>query len=105
MTSVADRKLAARHLDVLYPSHFAYRHIGPRRADVDEMLELLGYDSLDSLHRRRGAGGDPAAPPAGTSARTERAGGAAGAPGPGRDEPGVPLLHRHGIRRLLHPAR
>ena len=34
-------------LDVLHPSHFAYRHIGPRRADVEEMLELLGYESLE----------------------------------------------------------
>ena len=43
------RKLSTPTLDVLYPSHFAYRHIGPRRADVDEMLEMLGYASLDSF--------------------------------------------------------
>ncbi|HEX7337551.1 MAG TPA: aminomethyl-transferring glycine dehydrogenase, partial [Gemmatimonadales bacterium] len=43
------RKLSAPTLDVLHPSHFAYRHIGPRRADVEEMLELLGYDSLESF--------------------------------------------------------
>ncbi len=49
MTSVLERKMMAQTPDVLYPSHFAYRHIGPRRADVDEMLELLGYDSLDAF--------------------------------------------------------
>ena len=41
--------MTAQTPDVLYPSHFAYRHIGPRRADVLEMLELLGYDSLDAF--------------------------------------------------------
>src|SRR4051812_20001019 len=49
MTSVLERKMTAQTPDVLYPSHFAYRHIGPRRADVHEMLELLGYDSLDAF--------------------------------------------------------
>src|SRR6476619_8340227 len=49
MTGVLGRKLSTPTLDVLHPSHFAYRHIGPRRADVDEMLELLGYESLESF--------------------------------------------------------
>ncbi|HET6798616.1 MAG TPA: aminomethyl-transferring glycine dehydrogenase [Gemmatimonadales bacterium] len=49
MTSVLGRKLSTPTLDVLHPSHFAYRHIGPRRSDVGEMLELLGYESLESL--------------------------------------------------------
>src|SRR5688500_8451536 len=49
MTSVLERKMTAQTPDVLYPSHFAYRHIGPRRADVDEMLQLLGYESLDAF--------------------------------------------------------
>src|ERR671914_2521752 len=49
MTSVLGRKLTTPTLDVLHPSHFAYRHIGPRRADVHEMLELLGYESLDAF--------------------------------------------------------
>ncbi|HKH82066.1 MAG TPA: glycine dehydrogenase (aminomethyl-transferring), partial [Gemmatimonadales bacterium] len=49
MTSVLERKMTAQTPDVLYPSHFAYRHIGPRRADVHEMLELLGYESLDAF--------------------------------------------------------
>src|SRR3954462_10411316 len=49
VTSILGRKLSTPTLDVLYPSHFAYRHIGPRRADVHEMLELLGYDSLDAF--------------------------------------------------------
>ncbi|HEU4680738.1 MAG TPA: glycine dehydrogenase (aminomethyl-transferring), partial [Gemmatimonadales bacterium] len=49
MTSVLGRKLSTPTLDVLHPSHFAYRHIGPRRADVDEMLDLLGYESLESF--------------------------------------------------------
>ncbi|HVD32156.1 MAG TPA: glycine dehydrogenase (aminomethyl-transferring), partial [Gemmatimonadales bacterium] len=49
MTSVLARKLSNPTLDVLHPSHFAYRHIGPRRADVDEMVELLGYESLESF--------------------------------------------------------
>ena len=49
MTSVVGRRLSTPTLDVLHPSHFAYRHIGPRRSDVEEMLELLGYDSLESF--------------------------------------------------------
>ena len=31
------------------PGHFAYRHIGPRREDVTEMLAVLGYESLDQF--------------------------------------------------------
>src|SRR3954468_17187873 len=49
MTSVLPRRTTTETLDVLHPSHFAYRHIGPRRADLEEMLELLGYSSLDSF--------------------------------------------------------
>src|SRR6185436_18269423 len=49
VTSILGRKLSTPTLDVLHPSHFAYRHIGPRRAEVEEMLELLGYESLDSF--------------------------------------------------------
>src|SRR6478609_5044358 len=49
MTSVLPRRTTTETLDVLHPSHFAYRHIGPRRADVDEMLELLGYETLESF--------------------------------------------------------
>src|SRR3982751_6479023 len=49
VTSILGRKLSTPTLDVLHPSHFAYRHIGPRRADVAEMLDLLGYSSLESF--------------------------------------------------------
>src|SRR3954465_7069581 len=49
VTSILGRKLSTPTLDVLHPSHFAYRHIGPRRADVEEMLDLLGYTSLESF--------------------------------------------------------
>jgi len=49
VTSIFGRKLSTPTLDVLHPSHFAYRHIGPRRADVEEMLDLLGYSSLESF--------------------------------------------------------
>src|ERR687892_1452007 len=49
MTSVLGRKLSTPTLDVLHPSHFAYRHIGPRRSDVEDMLELLGYPTLESF--------------------------------------------------------
>ena len=31
------------------PTHFASRHIGPRPTDVAEMLDVLGYPSLDAL--------------------------------------------------------
>src|SRR5699024_11146038 len=30
-------------------SKFAHRHLGPRESGVTEMLEALGYDSLDAL--------------------------------------------------------
>src|SRR5687767_6004360 len=36
-------------LHVLHPSHFAYRHIGPRRSDVGEMLAVLEYDSIEAF--------------------------------------------------------
>src|ERR687892_1687603 len=49
MTSVLGRRLSTPTLDVLHPSHFAYRHIGPRRADVGEMLAVLGYDSIEAF--------------------------------------------------------
>ncbi len=35
--------------EVMHPNHFAYRHIGPRKEDVVEMVKLLGYGSLDEL--------------------------------------------------------
>jgi glycine dehydrogenase len=47
MTTAVPPDLTSPASDVLHPGHFAYRHIGPRREDVAEMLELLGYDSLD----------------------------------------------------------
>ncbi len=34
---------------VMHPNHFAYRHIGPRQEDIDEMVELLGFASLDAF--------------------------------------------------------
>ncbi len=40
---------ATPELHVLHPSHFAYRHIGPRRSDVGEMLAVLGYDSIEAF--------------------------------------------------------
>jgi glycine dehydrogenase len=49
MTTVRPSPTASADLDVLYPSHFAYRHIGPRREDVAEMVETLGYASLDAF--------------------------------------------------------
>ena len=55
---------ATPELHVLHPSHFAYRHIGPRRSDVGEMLAVLGYDSIDAFIDAVVPGGDPAPPPA-----------------------------------------
>jgi glycine dehydrogenase len=49
MTTVRPSPTTSADLDVLYPSHFAYRHIGPRREDVAEMVETLGYPSLDAF--------------------------------------------------------
>ncbi|HEX6105276.1 MAG TPA: aminomethyl-transferring glycine dehydrogenase [Gemmatimonadales bacterium] len=47
MTTAIPADPATPRSDVLQPGHFAYRHIGPRREDVAEMLEQLGYESLD----------------------------------------------------------
>ncbi|HJX88051.1 MAG TPA: glycine dehydrogenase (aminomethyl-transferring), partial [Gemmatimonadales bacterium] len=49
MTTVRPSPTTSADLDVLYPSHFAYRHIGPRREDVAEMIETLGYSSVDAF--------------------------------------------------------
>jgi glycine dehydrogenase len=49
MTTVRPSPTTSADLDVLYPSHFAYRHIGPRREDVAEMVEILGFASLDAF--------------------------------------------------------
>jgi glycine dehydrogenase len=49
MTTVRQLPTTSADLDVLYPSHFAYRHIGPRREDVAEMIDTLGYPSLDAF--------------------------------------------------------
>ncbi len=41
-----------KDLDVLLPSDdFVPRHIGPRPADIESMLALLGYDDMDALVR------------------------------------------------------
>src|SRR4051812_35553160 len=34
---------------VMHPNHFAYRHIGPRQEDIDEMVASLGYPTLDAF--------------------------------------------------------
>jgi glycine dehydrogenase len=49
MTTAIPADPATPRADVLQPGHFAYRHIGPRREDMAEMLEALGYDSLDGF--------------------------------------------------------
>ena len=49
MTTVRPSPTMSADLDVLHPSHFAYRHIGPRREDVAEMIETLGYSSVDAF--------------------------------------------------------
>jgi hypothetical protein len=46
MTTVQRTASATPELHYLHPSHFAYRHIGPRRPDVGEMMAVLGYDSI-----------------------------------------------------------
>ena len=47
MTAAPPFMPAAPEVDVLHPGHFAYRHIGPRREDLAEMLQTVGYASLD----------------------------------------------------------
>jgi glycine dehydrogenase len=49
MTTVHRTASPTPELHVLHPSHFAYRHIGPRRSDVGEMLAVLGYDSIEAF--------------------------------------------------------
>ena len=49
MTTAVPAEPTSPTADVLHPGHFAYRHIGPRREDVAEMLEVLGYTSLDEF--------------------------------------------------------
>jgi len=36
-------------IDLSFSDTFAARHIGPSDADVDAMLDTLGYESLDAL--------------------------------------------------------
>ncbi|HYC33231.1 MAG TPA: glycine dehydrogenase (aminomethyl-transferring), partial [Gemmatimonadales bacterium] len=49
MTTVIPSDPATPQTDVLHPGHFAYRHIGPRHEDLAEMLERVGYPSLDAF--------------------------------------------------------
>ena len=49
MTTTLPPSLTAPEIDVLHPGHFAYRHIGPRREDLAEMLQTVGYRSLDEF--------------------------------------------------------
>ena len=49
MTTVHRAASPTPELHVLHPSHFAYRHIGPRRPDAGEMLAVLGYDSIEAF--------------------------------------------------------
>ena len=32
-----------------HPDNFEDRHIGPRKADVEEMLKVIGVESFDQL--------------------------------------------------------
>ena len=104
MTTTLPATPAPPEVDVLHPGHFAYRHIGPRREDLAEMLQVVGYGTLDDfidavvpaeIRLRR-----PLALPPGP----ERARSAPGAARPRRHEPGVPVVHRHGLRRHVHAA-
>ena len=104
MTTVLPHADRVPELDVLHPGHFAYRHIGPRREDVAEMLAAARLrdrstsfiDAVvpEEIRLRR-----PLALPPGRSEREVLA----GAPRAGRHEPGLPLVHRHGLRR--HASR
>ena len=49
MTTTLPATPAAPETDVLHPGHFAYRHIGPRREDLAEMLQTVGYQTLDEF--------------------------------------------------------
>ena len=49
MTTTLPPTSTPPEIDVLHPGHFAYRHIGPRREDLAEMLRLLGYGTLDDF--------------------------------------------------------
>src|SRR3954470_15186780 len=49
MTTTLPASPTAPEIDVLHPGHFAYRHIGPRREDLAEMLQTVGYRSLDEF--------------------------------------------------------
>ena len=49
MTTTYPVAPAVPEADVLHPGHFAYRHIGPRREDLAEMLQVVGYGSLDEF--------------------------------------------------------
>ncbi len=49
-TAVTSSNTPAETVAVLAPSDtFIHRHIGPSGADIRQMLELLGYDSLEDL--------------------------------------------------------
>ena len=49
MTTTLPATPAPPEVDVLHPGHFAYRHIGPRREDLAEMLQVVGYGTLDDF--------------------------------------------------------
>src|SRR5436190_21385893 len=49
MTTTLPATTAAPEIDVLHPGHFAYRHIGPRLEDLADMLQTVGYRSLDEF--------------------------------------------------------
>ena len=49
MTTTYPVAPAVPEADVLHPGHFAYRHIGPRREDLAEMLQVVGYGTLDEF--------------------------------------------------------
>jgi glycine dehydrogenase len=50
MVRATNEEAPAQHDTLLGPTDtFLHRHVGPRDADIDAMLALLGYDSLDRL--------------------------------------------------------
>ena len=89
-------------LDAALP--FVDRHIGLRPADVDTMLDRLGFDSLEALMQAAVPGGMRAAADLDLPARAERGGHRPRAARDRRREPAGREHDRAGLPRDAHPA-
>ena len=84
---------------------FPRRHLGPTPFDIEHMVEVLDVDSLDALIDETVPANDPPGAAAATRCSAQRIRSAGRPAQPGRAQPGLPFLYRHGLLRHADARR